>query len=279
MNTESDIYLSEIMTNLKPLNEYKMHFAKYDQYNAPLDVFLESFEEWKHWNEWSNGKNEFNRKYIFSLIDFYPERDTWLFGGIWEVIAYNPSKEPGTHYTIELCPDYQKFIGRLKIKYAHNDRMVRNRMENYFPSLVLKEILREPYSIETFPGYKNLDIRFKSLKMIMSKGDPIWKTALSIKGIYLLTDIRTGMKYVGKASGKEGFWQRWGGYIASGHGGDVDLERLLKDEGGIQYAIDNFKFSILEIVESNMDDDIDSRESHWKRVLMSRLPNVGHNKN
>ena len=87
------------------------------------------------------------------------------------------------------------------------------------------------------------------------------------------------MKYVGKASGKDGFWQRWSDYIGTGHGGDVDLEKLLKYNGGIQYAIDNFKFSILEIVESNMDDDIDSRESHWKRVLMSRLPNVGHNKN
>ena len=71
----NDVYLSEIMTNLHPLDQYKIHFAKYDG-NNPLDVYIGSFEEWKLWNMWSNGKNDFNRRFIFSLIDFYPERDT-----------------------------------------------------------------------------------------------------------------------------------------------------------------------------------------------------------
>ena len=140
MSCENVIFLSEIMTGLKPLKQYKMHFAKYDKSDEPLDVYMNSFEEWKGWNEWSNGKDEFNRKYIFSLINFYPEKDTWLFGGIWKVVDHYPLKGPGRHYRIELCDEYKKFIGRLKIKYAHKDRMVRNLMEKYFPQLILKEI-------------------------------------------------------------------------------------------------------------------------------------------
>ena len=45
------------------------------------------------------------------------------------------------------------------------------------------------------------------------------------------------------------------------------------------YARENYKFTLLEIVESNIENDIDDRESYWKRVLMSRLESVGHNKN
>ena len=59
----------------------------------------------------------------------------------------------------------------------------------------------------------------------------------------------------------------------------MDLKKLLDSHGGIQYARENYKFTLLEIVESNIENDIDDRESYWKRVLMSRLESVGHNKN
>lgn len=130
--TAEPIYLSELMTDLEPYDQYKIHFAKSDG-NEPLDVYMRSFREWQSWNEWSSGINEFNRRYIFSLINFYPERDTWLFGGIWEVLDRDFENGGDYPYTIRLCEKYKKYIGRLKISYAHRDRKVRNRMENYFP--------------------------------------------------------------------------------------------------------------------------------------------------
>ncbi len=274
------IYLSEIFNKLHPLEEYKMHFAKHSNDGTePLDEYMRDFNEWEGWNSWSNGNDHFNRRFIFSLIDFYPESDTWLFGGIWEVLERDFENGGNHPYKISLCEDYQNFIGRLKIKYAHKNRTVRNRMENYFPQLVVKEILEEPYSIHTFPGYKNLDVPFMTLENVINKDHPSWKNALSIKGIYLITDTKTGKKYVGKASGEKGFWQRWSDYIYDGHGGDVDLKKLLESHGGLQYARENYKFTLLEIVESNIENDIDDRESYWKRVLMSRMESVGHNKN
>lgn len=273
-----DIYLSEIFTNLHPLNEYKMHFAKADP-TEPLDAYMRSRDEWKSWNCWSNGKDDFNRKYIFSLISFYPERDTWLFGGIWEVLERDFENGGSYPYIISLCKEYEKFIGRLKIKYSHRERQVRNRMEKYFPQLIVKEILAEPYSIHPFPGYKSLDVSFMQLENVISKDHPSWKNALSIKGIYLIRDTHTGKIYVGKASGDKGIWQRWCDYIYDGHGGDVDLKKLMDMNGGLAYARKYYRFTLLEIVESNMENDIDNRENYWKNILMSRMESVGHNKN
>lgn len=281
----SDIYLSEIMTALQPLDQYKIHFAKSDG-NEPLDVYMRDFDEWKSRNMWSKvmpstgrAKDNFNRKYIFSLINFYPEENTWLFGGIWEVIDRDFEGGGEYPYTIELCDDYKKFIGRLKISFSHSDRQIRNRMEEYFPELILKEVLEEPYTIKAFPGYRNFDVPFMTLENAMKKDSQVWKNALLVKGIYLITDVSTGKKYVGKASGQGGFWQRWSDYISDGHGGDVDLRALIEKKGGLEHARRNYKFTILEIVESSIESDIDERESYWKRVLMSRMETVGHNKN
>lgn len=273
-----DIYLSEIFTNLHPLKEYKIHFAKADP-TEPLDAYMRGFEEWEWWNRWSNGKNDFNRKYIFSLISFYPERDTWLFGGIFEVVARDFENGGAYPYTVALCEEYQKFIGRLKIRYPHRERQVRNRMEHYFPQLTVKEILEESYAIHPFPGYKNLDVSFTALENVISKDHPSWKNALLIKGIYLIRDTNTGKIYVGKASGEKGIWQRWSDYIYDGHGGDVDLKKLMEEKGGLSYARKYYRFTLLEIVDSNMENDLDNRENYWKNVLMSRKENVGHNKN
>ena len=181
-------------------------------------------------------------------------------------------------YEVELEETYSEYIGRLKIKYEYKDRATRVKMEKHFSSMAVKEILEEPYSTFVFPGYKNIDVPFKTLESIMKKDVLEWKTALSIKGIYLITDTKTGKKYVGKADGEKGIWQRWSDYISNGHGGDVDLIKLVKSKG-FEYVRQYFKFSLLEAITGWDENDIDDRESFWKRVLMSRLEKFGHNKN
>jgi len=282
-----EIPLTSIFHDLK-LTEYKIHFARCADGNEPLNVFIADFNEWKRWNTYSSKKDEFrrkdefNRKYIFSLISFYPEADTWLFGGIWKIISRD-MRQPYNPYTIELAEDYSEFIGRLKIKYHYKARGTRVKMENHFNKMLVKELLAEPFSTVSFPGYRNIDISFSALEAIMKKDAQAWKNALSIKGIYLITDTSTGKKYVGKAAGERGIWQRWGDYIRDGHGGDVDLKKLLNenDKGvkGREYAKKYYKFSLLEAVTGWDEFDIDARESHWKRVLLSRMEGVGHNKN
>lgn len=271
-----EIQLSSIFYQINP-KKYKIHFARASNGSEPLNAFISSFEEWKWWNRYSRSRNDYNREYIFSLISFYPERDTWLFGGIWRIVSRDMNKVPYP-YEIELVDDYSEYIGRLKVKYPYKDRATRANLENHFNSLVIKEVLEKPFSSVAFPGYRNVDIPFKTLESIMKNDTLSWKNALSIKGIYLITDTKTGKKYVGKADGEKGIWQRWGNYIENGHGGDVDLKKLVENKG-MDYIRQYYKFSLLEAITGWDEMDIDDRESYWKRVLMTRMEDIGHNKN
>lgn len=85
----------------------------------------------------------------------------------------------------------------------------------------------------------------------------------------LITDTHTGKLYVGSATGEEGIWARWSSYVATGHGGNKDLRKLLKAEGS-DY-VRHFQYAILEIADNHTSvEDVLHREDHWKRVLMSR---------
>lgn len=125
-------------------------------------------------------------------------------------------------------------------------------------------------SVRDFPGFDKVELDYELLRTIVKEGISSWKTALSnVKGVYLITDAHTGRQYVGSAYGEECIWQRWAAYAESGHGGNVELKRLLSERGK-EYA-ENFRFSILEVCNMNLGNDyIIERETHWKNILMSR---------
>ena len=95
-------------------------------------------------------------------------------------------------------------------------------------------------------------------------------------GGVLVVDAKTGRMYVGSATGNKGIWQRWCGYIETGHGGNKELKALLKKRG--PHYVRNFRFTVLEIADFHAtDNDIIVREQHWKTALLSRAH--GHNLN
>lgn len=94
------------------------------------------------------------------------------------------------------------------------------------------------------------------------------------KAVYLIVDTKTGKKYVGSAYGNDMLLGRWRNYIANGHGGNKLLKSL-----DFEYIKENFKYSILEIFKSSVDDEIIiNRESFWKEVLLTRTE-FGYNDN
>lgn len=275
---KNDINIQDIFT-LEDLNKYKLHLGCYNGEEHPLDVYLRNEIDWKHWNEWRNPstyKNEWNRDFIFSLIQFYPKNNTWLFGGIFRVI----DRPENSDYIIEEINTYKKYTGRLLLNFERYKGM-RGRsflLESYIDSITVNQIFEHKYVGEVFPGYDNINHDFSALENIFRMEKSDWKIALEkVKGVYLLTDKENGKSYVGSAYGDAGIWSRWAQYIETFHGGNEQLMKLV-DKKGQKYIRDNFKFSILEIHGLFVSDDqIIKREKYWKDKLMTKIH--GYNSN
>lgn len=236
----------------------------------PLDVFVRSRSQWQGWSEWGNKIDVFNRQHIFTLIDFYPQRDRWLFGGSYEVLSRTGKVGPKA-YELKIMAESVPYIGRLKLSFKRPGRAKSLKLENFYENLVVAEILAEPYSGESFPGYDRIELSFTMLENLIRHQKPDWKAALgNAKGIYLITDALTGKKYVGSAYGNTGLWSRWECYAGTAHGYNDDLTRLIKKEG-MDYARKHFHFALLEYFAMKTDERfVCEREAYWKRVLMSR---------
>jgi hypothetical protein len=273
----ADIALSRIIKIDKP-SEFKFHAARWNGEEQPLDVYVRDKKEWFDWNRWRNDKNEFSRKYIFSLIDFYPENDMWLFGGIYEVVSRS-NKPKDFSYEIKELSEFSDYVGRLKIKLEKPSRGRAFKLEKHFDKMIVSEILKQPYSGEVFPGYERINHDFDLLIPIFKNENKDWKAALAnIKGVYVITDKSNGKKYIGSAYGDSGIWSRWSCYVGTGHGWNDELTKLIKEEG-YDYAKDHFKLALLEYRSMKVDDKvIIDRESYWKEVFLSR-GEFGYNKN
>ena len=62
--------------------------------------------------------------------------------------------------------------------------------------------------------------------------------------IYLISDVTTGKRYVGSAYGEGGIWSRWCEYASNGHGGNVELRKLVTDPT-LDYVAESFQFALL----------------------------------
>lgn len=94
--------------------------------------------------------------------------------------------------------------------------------------------------VSLFPGWDKVLLTHQELCAIIGNtdypngksGNPDWTEFLtSHHGVYLITDTKTGQQYVGSASGHEGIWGRWSGYVNDGHNGNARLIALLEREG------------------------------------------------
>lgn len=269
--------LSTLITIQDP-KRYKVHLASWNQISQPLDVFVRDRAEWDAWNTWRSDKDQFNRDFILSLIDFYPQPGLWLFGGIYRVLSRSPISREHS-YQIERVGEYDDLVGRLKIEFARTGRARSLKLENFLDNMTVAELMREPYTGEKFPGYENINHDFHALETVFRMHRQDWKTALlNIKGVYLIADKRNGRKYVGSAYGETGIWSRWLSYMDTGHGWTDELTKLI-DREGKDYARENFRISLLEYRPAKTDDAvIIAREVFWKEALLSRVP-LGYNKN
>jgi len=259
------IRLSEIWSIAEP-QTYKLHFARWNGENQPLEVWARDTREWQGWQEYRPARDDFNRPFIFTLVQFYHESDIWLFGGVFRVLRRHTDR-----YEVELTKEGEGFLGRLKLRSTYRERATRVKFENHYPGFEVQEILREPYSGRAFSGFEDIDLSFEELETLVRNSRADWRAALSnVKGVYLISDITTGKRYIGSAYGDQGIWARWCAYVASGHGGNIELRALVSDPT-LDYCRKCFRFALLEYRPSPTPDEVIlAREAFWKRILLTR---------
>jgi hypothetical protein len=265
MSTSGEILLEDVWQPSE-LDHYKVHFACWNGFHEPLDVWVRSRDEWVGWQQYRPANNDFNRPKILALMSFYHEPATWLFGGVYKVKERQPER-----YIVELSNELEPFIGRLKVDCLYKERQRRPKLEGVLGQMRVKEVLAQPYTGRRFPGFEDIDVSFEELEALIAQGRADWQAPLSsVTGVYLITDTKLNKRYVGSAWGEGGVWSRWRSYIQTGHGGNAALQPIVK-VGTLDYCRQNFRFTLLEHRPGAVGKDVlEAREGHWKRILFTR---------
>jgi len=189
------------------------------------------------------------------------ERSKSQFIGVYNVLGvkYNPNftwkknsllknLDPGKYiYKLERDKRFDDLIGRLIIDWGKSTRS----WHQWLRDKEVIEILPKGY-VRHFPGYLDFVLDFTELKKIIENPDSNreWEQKLgAVGGIYLITDSKTGKQYVGSAYGNKGIWGRWMVYSKTGHGGNIQLKKLLKNK---KSYFKSFRFTILRTLPKTL---------------------------
>jgi len=237
----------------------------------PINDFLTDRQKLIESNLW----NYKNYNHIFKLDDIVigfvrlnTNKNHWLLFDIAKIIKVFDNVNEGVGYESETMNKYKNFLGRVIVHYhstANYPRELIKNAYNVINEISVVKILPEIFTIsDDFPGYKYINLSWPELEKVMEKD--AWVAALqNQKGIYLIIDTNKGKYYVGQASGKGGFLERWKAYIKTGDGGNVDFKKL-----GFDYIKKYFRYTILETIADNDLEYITDREHWWMNVLQTR---------
>lgn len=237
----------------------------------PIQAFKEDKERLFEGHFWNASRNKSFREGQIAVGFIALSDDKWLLFDISKIVK-DLNVFNGAGYEYECIQEYSKYFGRLIIRYKNKSQNLVRKAESVLDDCEVYEIISETFEDDNFPGYDSVDVTWNKLKYVMDKKD--WKTALeNQKGVYLITDTKTGKRYVGSAYGDSMIYGRWRNYVDSCHGGNKDLKMLEKE-----HIKKYFRYSILEIYKSTTDDKvIINREHYWMKVLMTKDKRFGYN--
>lgn len=274
-----DIILNDLLQLKKEdFSNIKVKFNQFNGLDDPLEIYKKDPEkvntQWLFWRE----KQGYFHEGQIAICFLKLSRDTWLLTTI-KKITKDLKVNGGISYEGYELEEYQKFYGRVIVKYHKTDRVQGMYYDNLCEKMIVNQILPVTFDGDDFPGYDNVCLSYSQLETIVHQHKKDWVAALeNQKAVYLITDTNNGKQYVGSATSNKGMLlQRWSDYIANGHGGNLHLKNIVQEKG-IDYVNDNFQYSILENYNAKVADSVIlNREAWWKKTLQSK--NFGYNAN
>ncbi len=231
------------------------------------------------WEWYKSGK--FVRKYqneqsrdIFGkarhVISFIAEGNRYAkFVGVWEVLSTEKKSKKKFRYKMKELPGFESLRGRLIIYWGQGTKSWAQWLHRK-GNKEIAELLPVNYVMH-FPDYYDVKLSYDQLVTIVNNPEPHreWQRRLvSVSGVYLILDKKTGEQYIGSAYGKGGIWGRWSTYAKNPSGGNKRLKTLLKKH---PKRYNHFQFSIIRVLEhSSTKEDVINQESIVKEKLGSR---------
>lgn len=259
-------------------NNVKIRFNQTSSEADPMELYLRNPDTVNtQWLFWRSKQRYFNVGQIAVCL-LKLSYDTWLLTTIKRVTKELDVFE-GINYEGEELPEYSQYFGRVIIKYHKTAQTQGMFYDTVCDELEVLEILPNVFDGDEFPGYDRVRLSYAQLSAIIERQKKSWIAALeNQKAVYLITDRSNGKLYVGSATSDNGMLlARWSNYVDNGHGGNVELKKIV-DEQGFEYIKQNFQYSILENYNARIDDHVIlERESWWKETLQSRI--FGYNDN
>ncbi len=185
------------------------------------------------------------------IVSFIGEQGTLSrFIGVYKILSMKKLEEGRFNYEMEEEVGFEDLKERVIVDWGQAalswHQWIANKKEviEIQPGLHYKQ----------FTDYFDFILDFKELQEIVYNQYVDWKRMLSVtKGIYLISDTKTGKLYVGSAYGDDGIWGRWTNYVSTnGHGNNKALKELIIKDSN--YAV-NFNFSILMLLPSTITSD------------------------
>lgn len=266
------ILLNDILNfSEEDLKNTKIRFNQSNNDFDPIELFKGNNQKLYDGHFWNYSKNKSFKKDQVAVGFIKLGNDKWLLFDI-SIITKDLNKLNAVGYEYETLVKYEKYFGRLIIQFKNKSQNLIRKAESVIGECEVYELISDTFENDNFPGYDNVNLSWEKLKCVIEKKD--WKTALeNQKGVYLITDVISGKRYVGSAYGENMIFGRWKSYVETCHGGNKDLKLLNKE-----YIKSNFRYSILEIYKSTTDDKfIIAREHYWMNVLLSKDKRFGYN--
>ena len=269
--SDAEIENSKIALNMQWAG--KSHFSRWDESDPDNRDVSYSYS-----SRYGKTRN-FTRigQMVFGFVQLPTNNKRWLLvtaGRITEI----PADGACPHEEMER---YQGLLGRLVIELPKGNTFSRYifNLKKYLSEAIVIEVLASDYQSIKFEGLDRVHLSFHDLSLILNgqKYSDYRNALLSVKGVYCLTDTKTGKLYIGSAYGEQGVAQRWSDYINTKTGGNDGLIELYRSEGET-YFEQWFEFTLIEFFGMNAETArIVERENYWKKAFATKTKGYNHN--